>query len=323
MTLTELRYIVAVARERHFGRAAERCFVSQPTLSVAVRKLEDELGVRLFERAPGEVTLTPVGERVIAQAQRALEETEAVKIAAQAGRDPLVGPLRIGAIHTVGPYLFPALIPLLHRRAPKMPLIVEENFTAALTDRLRSGELDVILISLPFEAPGILTLPLYREPFVVLLPASHPLTGREALRPEELEDETILLLGAGHCFRDQVIDVCPACAPRSDGAMSRTVEGSSLETIRHMVVSGMGLTVVPCTAAGADRYARRLLAIRRFAGTAPTRDVALAWRTSFPRPGVIDVMREAVAACNLTCVEPVPTRSARRHGASARRARGT
>lgn len=323
MTLTELRYIVAVARERHFGRAAERCFVSQPTLSVAVRKLEDELGVQLFERAPGEIALTPIGERVVAQAQRALEEAEAVKVAAQAGRDPLEGPLRIGAIYTVGPYLFPALIPLLRRRAPKMPLIVEENYTAALSEKLRNGELDVIVISLPFAAPGILTLPLYREPFVVLLPAAHPLTQRAGLRSADLEGETILLLGAGHCFRDQVIDACPACAPRSDGALNHTVEGSSLETIRHMVVSGLGLTVVPCTAAGADRYARRLLAIRRFSGPVPTRDVALAWRASFPRPKVIDALREAVAACGLTCTEPVPARSTRRRAGAGRRARRT
>jgi LysR family transcriptional regulator, hydrogen peroxide-inducible genes activator len=308
MTLTELRYIVALARERHFGRAAEACFVSQPTLSVAVRKLEDELGVAIFERAGSDLTVTPVGERIVAQAQRALQEAEAVKEVAKTGQDQLSGPLRLGAIYTIGPYIFPSLIPLLHKAAPDMPLVIEENFTAALIGKLKRGELDVILISLPLAEPGIVTLPLYREPFVVLLPAAHPLTARETLRAGDLTDEAMLLLGAGHCFRDQVIDACPDCAPNhhrtADG--NHVVEGGSLETIRHMVASGMGITVLPCTAAGADRYARRLLAIRRFAGKAPHRDVALAWRVSFPRPQVIDVLRAAVADCNLTCVEAIP-----------------
>ncbi|HQU16172.1 MAG: LysR family transcriptional regulator [Chromatiales bacterium 21-64-14] len=305
MTLTELRYIVALAHERHFGRAAERCFVSQPTLSVAVRKLEADLGVSIFERGAGEVSLTPIGERVIAQAQRALEEADAVKQVAQTGGDQLDGQLRIGAIYTVGPYLFPALIPILRRRTPSMPLIVEENFTAILVEKLKQGQLDVIVISLPFAAPGILTLPLYREPFVVLMPASHPLIERSSIRAADLKHETMLLLGAGHCFRDQVIEACPACAPRGDGGEARAVEGSSLETIRHMVVSGIGITVLPCSAAGADRYARRLLAIRRFAGKTPSRDVALAWRTTFPRPKVIDALRGAIAACQLSCTSPI------------------
>lgn len=308
MTLTELRYIVALARERHFGRAAEACFVSQPTLSVAVRKLEDELGVAIFERAGSDLTVTPIGERIVAQAQRALQEAEAVKDVAKAGQDQLRGPLRIGAIYTIGPYIFPALIPLLHRNAPDMPLVIEENFTSALTGKLKRGELDVIIISLPFAEPGIVTLPLYREPFVVLLPAAHPLTARETLRAGDLADEAMLLLGAGHCFRDQVIDACPDCAPNrhSSADSNHVVEGSSLETIRHMVASGMGITVLPCTAAGADRYARRLLAIRRFTGKSPCRDVALAWRVSFPRPQVIDVLRDAVGDCNLTCTEDIP-----------------
>jgi LysR family transcriptional regulator, hydrogen peroxide-inducible genes activator len=309
MTLTELRYIVALARERHFGRAAEACFVSQPTLSVAVRKLEDELGVAIFERAGSDLTVTPIGERIVAQAQRALQEAESVRELAKAGQDQLSGPLRIGAIYTIGPYLFPPLIPLLHKAAPRMPLVIEENFTAVLTGKLKRGELDVIIISLPFAEPGIVTLPLYREPFVVLLPAAHPLTARESLRAGDLTDEAMLLLGAGHCFRDQVIDACPDCAPvlRQGSADSQhIVEGGSLETIRHMVASGMGITVLPCTAAGADRYARRLLTIRRFAGKAPFRDVALAWRVSFPRPQVIDVLRDAVADCYLTCAENIP-----------------
>ncbi len=285
MNLSELRYVIALARERHFGRAASACFISQPTLSVAIKKLEDELGVTLFERTRHEVRVTAVGELVVEKAQQALEAVESVRQVANSEGDQLSGPLRIGAIFTIGPYLFPDLIPNLNERAPKMPLIVEENYTAVLAEKLKQGDLDVIIISLPFDEPNILTLPLYEEPFVVLLPASHPLTERKTLGSKNLEGENILMLGAGHCFRDQVIDACPACAPKAIGesASVYTTEGSSLETIRHMVASGMGLTVLPCTAAGADRYSQRLLAIRRFSNPSPSRVVALAWRATFPR----------------------------------------
>jgi LysR family hydrogen peroxide-inducible transcriptional activator len=307
MTLTELRYIVAVARERHFGRAAKACFVSQPTLSIAIKKLEDELGVQIFERLAGEVTLTPVGKQVAEQAQRTLEAAENVRQVARQGKDQLAGPLKIGAIHTIGPYLYPELIPLLRKRAPEMPLVVEENYTAVLAEKLKRGELDVIIIALPFQEQGIVTLPIYTEPFVVLMPSAHPLTQRKTVKSAQLRDETVLLLGSGHCFRDQVLEACPECLPRPglEGHLQQTIEGSSLETIRHMVVSGLGITVLPCTAAGADRYSQRLLAIRRFAHPTPTRSVALAWRVSFSRPRVIDVIRDAVASCNLSCVKPV------------------
>ncbi len=307
MTLTELRYIVAVARERHFGHAAEACFVSQPTLSVAVKKLEDELGVAIFERSKNDIGITPVGEAIVAQAQRVLEEADAIRSLAKQGQDQLTGPLRVGAIYTIGPYLFPLLIPTLHERAPQMPLLIEENYTARLGERLKQGDLDVIIIALPFNEPGILTLPLYDEPFVVILPAAHPWTAREAIPAVELADESLLLLGQGHCFRDQVLNVCPACQRSSQGShtLQHTVEGGSLETIRHMVASGLGITVLPCTAAGADRYAQRLLKIRRFTDPAPDRRVALAWRSSFPRPKAIEALRQAILACGLTCIEPV------------------
>lgn len=307
MTLTELRYIVAVAREQHFGRAAKSCFVSQPTLSIAIKKLEEELGVQLFERQSGEISVTPVGERIIEQAQRTLEAAEGVKQVAQQGKDQLSGPLRIGAIHTIGPYLFPELIPRLRKHAPNMPLVIEENYTAVLAEKLKRGELDAIILSLPFSDPGLLTLPLYEEPFVVLLPASHPLTQRKTIKSDMLEDESVLLLGAGHCFRDQVLEACPACLPKPGlhNDLSNTVAGSSLETIRHMVVSGLGITVLPCTAAGADRYSQRLLSIRRFTRPVPTRTVALAWRVSFPRPKVVDAISESVAKCKLSCVKPL------------------
>jgi len=304
MTLVELRYIVALARERHFGRAAEACFVSQPTLSVAVKKLEDELGVALFERAKTEVAVTPVGERVVEQARRVLDELEGVKRIAQQAQDPLAGPLRIGAIYTIGPYLFPRLVPLLHASAPRMPLIIEENYTTRLRERLVQGELDAVLVCLPFEEPGVVTLPLYDEPFMVMVPVKHAWARRKTIATDDLSTETVLLLGAGHCFRDQVVAACPSCVgpPAAEGGLQKAVEGSSIETIRHMVASGMGVTVLPCTAAsGPGHYASTLTEIRPFVDP-PQRRVALAWRVSFPRPQAIEALRQAVRACALDCV---------------------
>lgn len=301
MTLNELRYITAVARERHFGRAAKACFVSQPTLSVAVKKLEEELGVLIFERHPNEVTLTPVGETIVAQAQRVLEEAARIRNLARAGQDQLAGELRLGAIFTVGPYLLPHVIPRLRRLAPAMPLVIEESFTAVLRDRLRRGELDAIIISLPFTEPGVNIWPLYDEPFLVLMPAGHRLARRAKVRREELAEENLLLLGAGHCFRDQVLEACPECLGGDPGSrLQNTTEGSSLETIRQMVASGLGLTVLPLTSMPAGgRRAERLTVARPFAGRAPKRAIALAWRRRFPRPQAIEILRRAILECHL------------------------
>ena len=307
MTLTELRYVTALARERHFGRAAQACHVSQPTLSVAIKKLEDELGVQLFERRKAEAQLTPIGEQVVEQAQRVLEQVEQIRHLAMEGKDQLSAPLRVGAIYTIGPYLFPEIIPILHEQVPQMALMVEENYTARLSEKLRQGELDAIVIALPFNEPGIVTLPLYKEPFVIVMPVSHPWHERSQINAEDLAEENVLMLGAGHCFRDQVLDLCPACGHRSDseGNISKTLEGSSLETIRHMVATGMGITVLPCTAAGVDKYAQRLLSIKRFTAPVPSRTVALAWRKSFPRPRAIEALRQAFRISELTCVETI------------------
>jgi LysR family transcriptional regulator, hydrogen peroxide-inducible genes activator len=300
VTLTELRYIVAVARERHFGRAAEGCFVSQPTLSVAVKKLEEELGVTLFERGPGEVTVTPAGQKIVEQAQRVLEEASRIKEIAAAGRDPLAGPLRLGAIYTIGPYLLPKLIPILRRTAAAMQLHIQENFTHRLVEMLKSGEVDVIVVALPLEEPGIATRAVYDEPFMVAVPRGHPWENRKRITSEELTQESLLLLGEGHCFRDQVLEICHTRKERS--ALARTVEGGSLETIRQMVASGVGVTVLPATSVGSSGSSSELIRIVAFARP-PTRRVGLAWRRSFPRPEAIQVLQKAVAACNLPQVE--------------------
>lgn len=307
MTLTELRYIVAVARERHFGRAAEACFVSQPTLSVAVKKLEEELGVALFERGPGEVSVTPAGQKIVEQAQRVLEEAARIREIAAAGRDPLAGPLRLGAIYTIGPYLLPKLIPILRRTAPSMQLHIQENFTHNLAEALRRGEVDVILIALPFDAPGIATRAVYDEPFLVAVPKGHAWQDRKRISSEELANESLLLLGEGHCFRDQVLDICNVVRQKERGgasrsALARTVEGGSLETIRQMVASGVGVTVLPSTSL-TPGSASDLIRILPFARPIPTRRVGLAWRRSFPRPEAIEALRKSILACNLPQVE--------------------
>jgi LysR family hydrogen peroxide-inducible transcriptional activator len=301
VTLTELRYIVAVARERHFGRAAEACFVSQPTLSVAVKKLEEELGVTLFERGPGEVSVTPPGQKIVEQAQRVLEEAARVRELAAAGRDPLVGPLRLGAIYTIGPYLLPKLVPIMRRTAPSMPLHIQENFTHRLSESLKSGDVDVILIALPFDEPGIATRAVYDEPFLVAVPKGHEWEERKRISSEELTRESLLLLGEGHCFRDQVLDICHVVRGRDRSALAKTVEGGSLETIRQMVASGVGVTVLPSTSIGAGSTGD-LIRILPFAKPAPTRRVGLAWRRSFPRPEAIEALRKAILACNLSNV---------------------
>ena len=292
MTINELRYIVAVARERHFGHAAEACFVSQPTLSVAVKKLEDELGVGLFERGQGEVTVTPAGVPIIAQAQRVLEEAAIIKQLASQSKDQLVGPLRLGAIFTIGPYLFPSLVAELSLHARQMPLVIRENFTASLSEQLKRGDQDVIVISLPFDEPGIQTRELFEEPFSVLLPNGHPLTRETAISPQQLQEENVLLLGEGHCFRDQVLAICPGCLQSNsrEGSLQRNLEGCSLETIRCMVASGVGITVLPDMAMVRQQGPSQLLAVRPFAGEVPSRRLALAWRKSFPRPEAVELL---------------------------------
>lgn len=291
MTLTELRYIVALAQEGNFSRAAERCSVSQPTLSVAIARLEDELGVPLFERGKGFVAVTTVGALVVEQARIALREAEKVRQIALAGRDPLDGPIRLGVIHTVGPYLLPQLIQALKERAPHMPLLIEENMTSVLTEMLSNNELDVIIIALPFEVAGVLTRALYDESFRVVVPRGHRWEGLKAIGADEIDGEEMLLLKAGNCFRDQVIGACPQVStPESDVRL-----GHSIGTIRCMVASGLGVSVLPEGALG-QPYSNQMISIIPFKEPAPSRRIALAWRPGFARPKAIDALLDAVKA---------------------------
>lgn len=294
MTLTELRYIVALARERHFGRAAEYCNVSQPTLSVALKKVEQRYGVMLFERTSSDVRLTPIGEQVAAQAERVLEEAARLKEITQQGKDPLVGPLRVGVIYTIAPYLLPRLVPSLHALAPRMPMYLQENFTVRLSEQLRQGDLDAIVVALPFSEPGIVALPVYDEPFCVVTPVGHPLSAKAAISPDDIASENLLLLGQGNCFRDQVVQACPHLS--EPGGVGGALEGSSLETVRHMVAGSIGISVVPVSAAQSWPQDGGLLQFRPFSAPVPFRRVGIAWRATFPRPQAIEVLRKAIEA---------------------------
>ena len=301
MTLTELRYIVAVAKEKQFCKAAKACFVSQPTLSMGIKKLEEELGVVLFERNHQELVITQIGQKIVDQAEKVLNDVGLIKELAQLNHDQLTAPLRLGAIHTVGPYLFPDLLPVVKENAPQLPLLVVENYTKELSRKLKLGEIDAAIVSLPYEEPGIELEVLYEEMFVILVPSSHPLAISDRISLKQLAKETVFLLGPEHCFREQVLELCPDCfieKAHSD-KVKNTYESSSLETIRFMVAGGMGVTIVPRMSACADRYAQRLISIKHFAGVEPSRKIALAWRKNFARTKAIDMMAQCIRECSL------------------------
>jgi LysR family transcriptional regulator, hydrogen peroxide-inducible genes activator len=309
MTLTELKYIVAVARERHFGKAAEACFVSQPTLSVAVKKLEEELDIKLFERSANEVSVTHLGEEIVRQAQSVLEQAANIKEIAKRGKDPLSGPLTLGVIYTIGPYLLPDLVRQMITHTPQMPLVLQENFTVKLLEMLRTGEIDCAILAEPFPDTGLALAPLYDEPFLAAVPTTHPLAAQDAVTTDELKRETMLLLGAGHCFRDHVMEVCPEFSRFSSNTegIRKSFEGSSLETIKHMVAAGMGLTLVrlsvPKEAFSVTPKRKRhedpFVKYLPFVGDPPTRRVVLVWRRSFTRYEAIAALRNAIYACEL------------------------
>ena len=302
MTLTELKYIVALAQERHFGRAAQKCFVSQPTLSLAIKKLEDELNVPLFERNRNEIIVTAVGEQIIDQARRVLDEAGRISQLAKSGGDQLSGTLKLGVIPTVGPYLLPELIPQLNKFAPHMPLSIEENLTGNLGPLLKQGEIDVAILALPFAIPHVRIKVLYEEPFRVVVPAGHRwLKSKRSsahVKPSDLLVENLLVLNNGHCFRDQVLEACPGQRP---DAANEGRAGSSLETIRNMVASGLGISVLPCSALGKpyQPYQSKVLGVLDFTAPAPSRKVVLAWREGFTRPLAVAALIDSVKAINL------------------------
>lgn len=281
---------MAVAQERNFRRAAEKCFVTQPALSLGIKKLEQELNVMIFERSRSDVTPTEIGAKIIEQASRILEEAAKIRQLAELGKNQLKGVLKLGMIHSVGPYLLPEIIPILRKTAPDMPLEVEENLTANLEAQLRNGVIDVAIIALPFEVPGLQYKILYDEEFDVVVPSHHHWAMRKQISPEELSDEKVLLLNSGHCFSNQVTQACPELSRRGE-----VLQGNSLETIRNMVASNLGITVLPCSAT-AERYNNPLIKVIPFTSPAPTRRIAIAWRKSFVRLETVEKIVDAIKA---------------------------
>lgn len=307
MTLTELKYILAVARERHFGRAAEACFVSQPTLSVAIKKLEEELGVAIFERGGTEVGVTVIGERILTQAQKTLDASNHIKEIARQGRDPLDGALRVGVIYTIGPYLLPKLVSTQLALTPQMPLVLQENFTAKLLELLRLGDIDCAILALPLPDVGLEVLPLYKEDFVVAIPSKHRWSDKKILNVNDLKQENMFLLGTGHCFRDQVLEFCPEMSrfSASKEGIQHSFEGSSLETIRHMVAAGLGITLLPKSAVPNPNKDNSMVKYIDLKDPAPCRNVVLVWRRSFTRVKAIEAFVQAIRQCGIGGVDMI------------------
>ena len=292
MSLTELKFIVAVAQERNFRRAAVKCFVTQPALSLAIKKLEVELNIIIFERSRTDVSMTEIGAKIVEQASKVLEEAAYIKQLAESGKNQLKGTLKLGMIHSVGPYLLPEIIPILRKTAPDMPLEVEENLTANLEAQLKNGVIDAAIIALPFAVAGLQYRALYDEEFDVVVPSGHHWAKRKQIKPEELSDEKVLLLNSGHCFSNQVTQACPELSRKGE-----VLQGNSLETIRNMVASNLGISVLPCSATAA-RYHNPLIKVIPFTAPAPTRRIAIAWRKSFVRLEAVEIIAEAISAIN-------------------------
>lgn len=299
MTLSELRFVVAVAKERNFRRASEKCYISQPALSLAIKKLEEDLGVLIFERSRTDISPTPIGEKIIEQAIKAIEEVNHIREIAKQGNNQLSGVFRLGLIYSVGPYLLPEVIPILRQSAPDMPLDIEENLTAQLEIQLKNGVIDAAVVALPFEIPGINTMPIYDEKYVVMVPAGHHWANRKSISADELADENVLLLNSGHCYSHQVLQACPDLSRKG-----QVLQGNSLETIRNMVASNLGITVLPCSAAS-ERYINPLVKVIPFAKPVPVRRVALAWRKSYARELAVSCVADAIKMIQSDCLQMI------------------
>ena len=292
LKLKDLRYLVTLADERHFGRAAARSFVSQPTLSAQLRKLEDYLGVTLIERQPKRVALTEAGEQVVARARRMLQESDAIVDFARHNRDPLAGTLKVALIPTIGPYLLPHAAPRLRRALPRLKLLLYEHRTDRLLEHLQSGTVDLGILALPVNREGLESRLLFAEPFRVAMPSNHRLAKHKTLRPADLNDETLLLLEDGHCLRDQALEVCS----RTSAHESQDYRATSLETLRQMVAAGHGVTLLPEMATRGPFGNPRTLAVRPFAAPTPQRRVGAVWRKSSTRLPAIQALCDIIAA---------------------------
>ncbi|MDP3088499.1 MAG: LysR substrate-binding domain-containing protein [Methylotenera sp.] len=299
MTLNELRFVIAVAKERNFRRAAEKCYVSQPALSLAIKKLEEDLGVIIFERSRTDVSPTAIGEQIIEQAILTMEQATYIREIAKQGNDQLCGAFRLGLIYSVGPYLLPEIIPILRVKAPDMPLLIEENLTIQLEAQLKSGAIDAAVVALPFDVADIKTMSLYDEKYVVMVPISHPWANRKEINASELIDENVLLLNSEHCYSHQILQACPDLSRKG-----QVLQGNSLETIRNMVASNLGITVLPISAA-TERYmhGNALVKVIPFMAPVPMRRVALAWRKSYARELAVNCLVESIKEIKTECLD--------------------
>ena len=292
LKLKDLRYLVAVADARHFGRAAERSFVSQPTLSAQLKKLEEYLGVQLIERAPKRVQLTAAGEEIVDRARRILDASEEIVELARGHRDPLAGRLRLALLPTIGPYLLPNVAARLRKQLPRLELMLYEYQTDPMLEKLHSGEIDVGILALPVPMDGLDCHELYKEPFTVAMPAGHRLAQRSAIKVGDLEHETLLLLEDGHCLRDQALDICASTAVHE----KQDFRATSLETLRQMVAAGVGITLLP-ELAGRGAYGNaRGVTIKPFAKPVPTRTIGAVWRKSTARRAAIQALCKQIEA---------------------------
>jgi LysR family hydrogen peroxide-inducible transcriptional activator len=292
MNLRDLRYFVALADTRHFGKAAERSFVSQPTLSAQIKKLETYLGVQLIERQPRKVTLTETGAKILPLARRIVHESDEIVSTARNEHDPLSGKLKVGLIPTIGPYLLPLLARKLRKRLPRLKLMLYEYQTQPLLDKLRAGDIDLGILALPVPLDGLEARPLYLESFTLAVPTDSPLAKRANIKLDDLNGETLLLLEDGHCLRDQALDVCS----RIDVKESEDYRATSLETLRQMVAAGLGITLLPELATRGPFGSGHGLAVKQFARPVPSRSVGAVWRKSTARTAAITAVCDTINA---------------------------
>ncbi|MDE2304336.1 MAG: LysR family transcriptional regulator [Gammaproteobacteria bacterium] len=291
MNLKDFKYLVALADTGHFGKAAEKTFVSQPTLSAQLKKLEDYLGVKLVERRPKHVQLTEVGKQIVVRARRMLDESNEIVALARNNTDPLAGKLKMALIPTIGPYLLPRVMKRIRKALPDLGLMLYEHQTEPLLKRLREGEIDLGIVALPVALDGLETRELYEEAFTVALPNNHPLAERQTIRVQDLRGQQVLLLEDGHCLRDQALEVCSRAGVRE----TEDFRATSLETLRQMVVAGLGITLLPEFAVDAPFASQRGLAVRRFPKPAPIRRVGAVWRKSTTRSVAIEEICRVIA----------------------------
>jgi LysR family hydrogen peroxide-inducible transcriptional activator len=290
MNLKDLKYLVALADTGHFGKAAERTFVSQPTLSAQLKKLEEYLGVKLVERQPKNVQLTEVGRQIVIRARRMLDEGDEIVALARSNTDPFAGKLKVALIPTIGPYLLPRIMQKIRKGLPHLGLMLYEYQTEALLKRLRDGEIDLGIMAMPALADGVESRDLYRENFTVALPNNHPLAAKSTIKVQDLKGHTLLLLEDGHCLRDQALEVCS----RVDVKEAEDFRATSLETLRQMVVAGLGITLLPEMAVESPFGSQRGLTVRQFAKPAPSRTVGAVWRKTTTRGAAINAVCDLI-----------------------------